>query len=114
VSERERRLAGNEAAFRDVNESLRYVAANTIDTVQTMRLVCECGDDACAEFVEVTPAEYEAVRAVPTHFIVLPGHVAGDIERVVSSQERFVVVEKRPGEPAEIARETDPRDDAPA
>ena len=114
MTEREHRLAENEAAFRDVNESLRYVASNAVDTVQTMRLICECGDGACAAFVGVTVAEYEAVRAVPTHFIVLPDHVAGDIERVVSSNERFAVVEKRPGEPAEIARETDPRDDPPA
>ena len=117
MTEREHRLAENEAAFRDVNESLRYVAGNAVDTVdavQTMRVVCECGDDGCAAFVEVTVAEYEAVRAVATHFIVLPSHVVGDIERVVSSHERFAVVEKRPGEPAEIARETDPRDEAPA
>jgi hypothetical protein len=114
VTKREQRLAENEAAFRDVNESLRYVAGNAVDTVQTIRLVCECGDDTCAAFVEATVAEYEAVRAVATHFIVLPGHVVGDIERVVSSHERFAVVEKRPGEPADIARETDPRDDAPA
>lgn len=114
MSQRDRRLAENEAAFRDVNESIRYVAANAVDTVQTMHLVCECGDDTCAEFVDVTVAEYEAVRAVPTHFLVLSGHVLGEIERVVSSNERFAVVEKRPGEPAEIARETDPRDDSPA
>jgi hypothetical protein len=114
VSERERKQAENEAAFRDVNESIRYVAANAVETVQTLRLVCECGDGACAAFLEATVAEYEAVRAVPTDFIVLPGHVASDIERVVSSHEHFAVVEKLPGEPAEIARETDPRDEAPA
>jgi hypothetical protein len=109
MTDREHRLAENEASFRDVNESLRYVAAQGTSTVQTMRLVCECGDAGCSEFVEVTLAEYEGARAVPTHFIVRLGHVAPDIERVVLENERFAVVEKAPGKPAEIARETDPR-----
>jgi hypothetical protein len=111
VTDRERRLAENEAAFRDVNESLRYVAAQGTATVETMRLVCECGDAGCSEFVDVTLAEYEGVRAVPTHFIVRLGHVAPDIERVVLQNKRFAVVEKDPGEPAQIARDTDPRGD---
>ena len=109
--DREQRLAENEAAFRDLNESLRYVAAQGTATVETMRLVCECGDAACSEFIEVGPTEYESVRAIPTHFLVRPGHVVPDIERVVFETERFAVVEKDPGEPAEVARETDPRGD---
>jgi hypothetical protein len=111
MTAREHRLAENEAAFRDVNESLRYVAVQGTATVQTMRLVCECGDAACSEFVEVTPTEYEGVRAVATHFIVRPGHVAPDIEQVTVANERFAVVEKRPGEPAAVAKDTDPRSD---
>ena len=111
MTDRERRLAENEAAFRDVNESLRYVAAQGTATVQTMRLVCECGDPGCSEFVDVTLTEYEQVRAVSTHFIVRPGHVAPDVERVVVENDRFVVVEKRPGDPADIAEATDPRSD---
>lgn len=111
MTDREQRLAENEAAFRDVNESLRYVAAQGTATVDTMRLVCECGDASCSEFVEVSPTEYEGVRAVATHFIVRPGHVAPDIEEVVVENDRFAVVEKRPGTPAEVATDTDPRTD---
>jgi len=111
MTDREKRLAENEAAFRDVNESLRYVADQGTATVQTMRLVCECGDGECSEFIDVTSMEYEGVRAVPTHFLVRPGHVAPEIERVVAENDRFAVVEKAPGEPAEIAKESDPRSD---
>ena len=109
MTDRERRMAENEAAFRDVNESLRYTAAQGASVVHTMRLVCECGDASCAEFVEVTAGEYETVRATATHFIVRPGHELTDIERVVATNDRFSVVEKRPGDPAEVATETDPR-----
>jgi hypothetical protein len=111
VTDRERRMAENEAAFRDVNESLRYTASQGARTLPTLRLLCECGDAGCAEFVEVTSTEYETVRATATHFIVRPGHELPDIERVVAANDRFSVVEKRAGEPAKIARETDPRGD---
>jgi hypothetical protein len=111
VSDREQRLAENEAAFRDVNESLRYVAEEGTTTVRTLRLVCECGDAGCSDFLDATVIEYEGVRAVSTHFLVRPGHVAPEVERVVAENERFAVVEKKPGEPAEIARESDPRAD---
>ena len=33
----------------------------------------------------------------------------GKIERIVATHATFVVVEKLPGEPAELARENDPR-----
>ena len=111
MSDREQRLSENEAAFRDVNESLRYVAGPGTATVPTIRLVCECGDAGCTDFLDVTVPEYEEVRTVATHFLVRPGHVAPDIERVVVENDRFAVVEKRPGEPAQIATETDPRGD---
>jgi hypothetical protein len=56
----------------------------------------------------LTVAEYEAVRARPTRFLLKPGHWQSEVERVVEQNERFAVVEKHEEE-AEIARETDPR-----
>jgi hypothetical protein len=58
---------------------------------------------------EMNRAQYEAVRAHAERFVVLHGHQDEEIESVVDTQERFVVVEKRPGGPAEVAREEDPR-----
>jgi hypothetical protein len=52
--------------------------------------------------VEVTPAEYEAVRSHPARFFVLPGHedlTAGEV--VVEQHDRFAVVEKQ-GEEREV------------
>jgi hypothetical protein len=51
------------------------------------------------------------VRAEPTHFIVLPDHEDRGIERVITSNERFLVVEKE-GAAAGLAEESDPRDKA--
>jgi hypothetical protein len=54
-------------------------------------------------------AEYEELRSNPTHFAVHSGHVQDEIERVVYRRGAYEVVRKYEGEPAEVARETDPR-----
>jgi hypothetical protein len=61
------------------------------------------------EKVSATRAEYEAIRAVATHFVVLPGHEDPSIEHVVQHTERFFVVEKE-GQAAHEAQEDDPRE----
>ena len=70
---------------------------------------CECGRAQCAEPIPMTVAEYEAVRAEPTHFAVVPGHEQPEIESIVELHPTYLVVEKRDEEAQEVARETDPR-----
>jgi hypothetical protein len=41
--------------------------------------------------------------------VVLPGHFVGDIERIVFENDRFAVVAKREGVPAEVAIEEKPQ-----
>jgi hypothetical protein len=108
MSVREERLARNEAFFRELNERLE---AMTPDSAPELVLVCECADDDCAKRLILQPAEYDAIRAEETHFVVAPGHVDATIEAVVRRNERFEVVAKR-GVAAEIAEELDPRDAA--
>ncbi len=105
------RIAKNEALFRDVNERVRELDVELSEPGEEDQLwefLCECGDSECVQRFRLTNPEYERVRATPTHFLVVPGHVAGEVEAVVSENKRFAVVEKRPGSDA-IARETDPR-----
>ena len=54
-------------------------------------------------------AEYEALRADPRHFAVAHDHVLADLEQVVAETDRYAVVAKRPGIPAAVAIEEDPR-----
>ena len=70
--------------------------------------MCECGNEDCTAGIELSVAEYEAVRAVETQFVVIPGHERTEIEDVVGGTENWLVVRKR-GEAAEIAAGTDPR-----
>ena len=74
-----------------------------------MHIVCECGDLLCSKQLAVPTSEYEAIRADSALFFVLPGHEQPGVEDVVEEQAEFNVVRKRPGEPARIAAETDPR-----
>jgi hypothetical protein len=39
----------------------------------------------------------------------MPEHFIDDIERIVYEDDRFAVVAKRQGRPAEVARDEDPR-----
>jgi hypothetical protein len=73
--------------------------------------VCECANN-CSEPVQLTIAEYEAVRSDPTHFMVAPSpaHVVEQIEDVVARHERYWVVEKR-DLAGEVSEALDPRDD---
>ncbi len=70
--------------------------------------VCECASHECVDPLSLTHGEYEAVRAVPTHFAVKEGHDVREFEHVVATHEGFVVVEKF-GAAAEIADLHDPR-----
>ena len=52
--------------------------------------------------------EYETVRLIPTHFVVTPGHVIHGVERTISVNERYAIVEKF-GEAGSMAVQLDPR-----
>ena len=109
---REERLAENEALFREVNERVAEVATHFLE-VETpdapVEFTCECGRAQCAEPIPMTVAEYEAVRAEPTQFAVVPGHEQPEIESIVERHPTYLVIEKRDEDAQEVARETDPR-----
>ena len=110
MSDRERKLGLNEAMFREVNERLEELNRTFADFTDRLQVVCECADMACAEMIDVPAADYERIRSDPTLFIVVPGHAITDVEDVVEVLPNFEVVRKREGEPARVARATDPRD----
>jgi hypothetical protein len=95
MSERELRLAANEALFGAVNEQIVALgAALPGDQEEPFSIVCECANPHCTQRMEIDPHLYEQVRAQPARFVVLPAHVIPDIEQVVASHDRYVVVEK--------------------
>jgi hypothetical protein len=108
MSTREERLARNEAASRDINEKIQEAyqdepSANRID------IVCECARMTCDAAIDITLDEYEGAREDARHFVIFPGHLVGDIEWIVYENDRFAVVAKREGVPADVARDENPR-----
>jgi hypothetical protein len=105
---RDERRARNEALFREVNERIEELSSDESEQEASLEVVCECGRNDCTELLEVTRAQYEAVRSDPRRFLVLPGHEHTDTARVVERNSGFSVIEKLE-RAAEIAVEHDPR-----
>jgi hypothetical protein len=106
-TDREQRLALNEAAFRVANERMRDWPERQGDEAPA-RFYCECAHADCREHVVLTERAYEQVRAHSDRFIVAPGHEILDVETVVERTDGYHVIEKTEG--ARVVTEaTDPR-----
>jgi hypothetical protein len=108
VNERGERVARNEATSREINEDLER-AHEAAPSGRFVRMVCECGRDACDRMIAITVPEYERVRSDARWFAVVRDHVVADVERVIDENDRFVVVVKDEGAAEEVAVEEDPR-----
>lgn len=108
ANERQVRIAANETRFREINETLLEGLSQLPDDPRPVAFICECGMRTCEATVLVSTHEYEAVRADPRRFVIVAGHEFPEAERVVLSNERFVVVEKHE-DVAAIVEASDPR-----
>jgi hypothetical protein len=98
----EKRLALNEALFRETNERAEERVRLFVGDEELYGIICECASLDCSERITLSKDEYAAVRSDPAQFAVKPGHTIGDVEEVVARNERFEVVRKR-GVAAEVA-----------
>ncbi len=98
--------ARNHALFREVNERIAELNGEWDETAAST-FICECGDPECTEPLELTPTEYERVRADGARFLILPGHQLPERERVIGGNGRFLVVETL-GQAAKLARAATP------
>jgi hypothetical protein len=110
MTSREQRVARNEALFREVNERIKDVTED-LEFSEEAEFVCECGDESCIQPIRIALDAYEAVRQASTRFVVVPDHIAPDIERVVLETDHFAVVEKVAPEAVTIVEQEDPRSD---
>jgi hypothetical protein len=110
-TDREERLAENEALFRAANERMADWEEIHPDGA-TELYFCECADPACREKVRLQKAEYERVRSNRLHFFVVPGHEIADVETVIERHEGWFVIQKDP-DVAPVVDEHNPRIDGP-
>jgi anti-anti-sigma factor len=95
--ERKQRIVKNEQAFRDYNDHrLQHEAVDADDDQEPIPFVCECGDTDCIQALLITAAGFTDAHSAPNRFIVKPGHVYHDVERIISETDTFAVVEKHP------------------
>ena len=106
--DRGERIARNESAYREVNEAIEAGRRPRDGEDPPRAFLCECGQLGCNQLVELTVAEYEAVRSDARHFFMLDGHEIPDVETVIQRHENFIVAEKKP-ETAHVVEERDPR-----
>jgi hypothetical protein len=82
-----------QSLVREENEAAECAnGALTIGDVREL-LHCECGDPTCQSRVELTHAEYEAVRAYGSHFLISPNHENPECTCVLSENARFAVID---------------------
>jgi hypothetical protein len=104
------RRAADEAVFRDANEQIREADRRLDPAIDRVPYICECDDVTCHELIPLTHEEYEAVRADPTQFAILPGHPTNG--EVLDERDEYLVVRKT-GAEAVVSRVLDPRKDSP-
>jgi hypothetical protein len=108
---RDRKIAVNQATFRNANERIERAAqSHHFQADQGVPFLCECADPGCSETVMLSLADYEAVRAHSDRFFLVSGHeAAGETrERVLETADGYAVVEKIGTAGAE-AKRLDPR-----
>jgi hypothetical protein len=105
---RERRLAQNEALFREVNEQVEAIASRHGTDEHVYEFYCECANAECTMQVPATLAAYEGVRASGKRFLIAPEHALPEIETVVEEADDYWVIEKV-GDSGEFAERLDPR-----
>jgi len=103
----ERRMIENEVYFRQPNEKVARgftelkslaEAENRTELLavidEPVEFYCECSDENCRKRITLCPEEYLEQHRNSSQFIVLPGHNVVEIERIVESHKKYIVVEK--------------------
>ena len=106
---REKRLAQNEALFREVNERVETIAhSHHLGPHAPYEFLCECANADCTFRITLPLSVYESVRADPKQFVVLPLHYTPEVEELVVEKETHWIVRKT-GEAGEYVDQLDPR-----
>jgi hypothetical protein len=71
--------------------------------------VCECSFPGCPSRLALTRDEYEGVRSIGSHFVIARDHENPEIDRVISENDRFAVVDKFHPDGRRMSLEADPR-----
>jgi hypothetical protein len=108
---REKRLAQNEALYREINERIEALAKRQDmpgEAPPDFAYFCECANADCNLQITLPREIYEWVRSEPHRFVIAPGHETPEVEIVIRDERTFRVVEKQ-GDAARYVEHLDPR-----
>jgi hypothetical protein len=94
---RTERIRTNNKRFREANETIHGRAEELGADMQRLPFLCECPAEDCVEIVQLTRAEYAAIRQHGDRFMTAVGHEEAElpIGHVVARHDGYVVVEKK-------------------
>lgn len=103
----ERRMGENEVVFREHNErasksfdELKKIAKEEgqekyiVEDDTPLLFYCECADEDCRKRVKLKPSRYNEIHKQRDRFVVICGHEAERIERVIGKETGFCIIEK--------------------
>lgn len=94
----ERRLAENEVLFRQQNEQIAQFVKEQGDELGTampkLHFYCECSFEKCQKRLIFTAERFGKLHRNKSQFVVIPGHMYPEYERVVKHTSKYDVVEK--------------------
>jgi hypothetical protein len=103
------RAARNQSLYRSINEKVKELNQTFSEAgIADSEWICECASTDCTLRIPASLHEYEAVRSNPRAFIISPGHLYPQVERVLNQNNRFMTVEKLDNA-GQIAETLDPR-----
>ena len=107
ATDRQERLAQNEALFRVANERMADWEESHAEESAELYF-CECADPDCREKVSLRRSEYESVRSNPRRFFIVVGHEIPDVETVIETHGDWCVIEKD-ANVSDLLKASDPR-----
>ena len=87
------REAQQQCLARTSNEATELLNQELSAGERRASLRCECGDPSCEEHLEATHAEYEAVRAFGSRFVIVLDHENPETSCVLCENPRFAVID---------------------
>src|SRR5512133_2859205 len=81
---------------REVNERIAGLIEGLRDSTagdQTMTVFCECGSEDCMAPIETTLAEYQAVRAGPTRWVISSAHIDTTADSIIARRNGYALIE---------------------
>jgi hypothetical protein len=92
--DRDMRGEDTQKLFRRGNESLHEAALASGFEMKSVPFLCECADEDCLGWVELTPSQWQVVAAAPNHYVMIAGHPRSEAEQVVGSIREYEIARK--------------------